>query len=157
MAIYQLLFFGSSPNSHAAVGYISGHNFWTNQDLGPLSTSKWPSEPQFCERWRLYIWQKNGQKRSYNSHLWVTFILKQSLEGCPGCPFLAFPVSTLGQKYLGICITKLTETELPIAVQDREQNYDLEVLRDIHIYLIVKYILTSLWHWEENSLVIKKL
>ena len=37
------------------------HNFWTNQNLEQLSTSKWPSEPQFCERWT-YIRQKNGQK-----------------------------------------------------------------------------------------------
>ena len=37
------------------------HNFWTNWDLEPWSTSKWPSEPQFCERWT-YKWRKNGQK-----------------------------------------------------------------------------------------------
>ena len=43
-----------------------------------MSTSKWPSEPQFCERWR-YIWRKNGQKRSYNSYLRVTFVSKHSL------------------------------------------------------------------------------
>ena len=58
--------------------YIWVHEFWTNVDLDLLSTSKWPSEPQFCERWK-YIWQKNGQKWSYNSYLRVTFILKQSL------------------------------------------------------------------------------
>ena len=57
------LFFRSSPNSHADSGYIWGHNFWTNQSLDPLSTSKWPSEPQFCERYS-YSWQKNGQKWS---------------------------------------------------------------------------------------------
>ena len=39
---------------------ISCHIFKT-QDSDPLSTSKWPSEPQFCERWP-YICQKNGQK-----------------------------------------------------------------------------------------------
>ena len=33
MAIYQLLFFGSLLNLHAASGYIWGHNFWTNQYL----------------------------------------------------------------------------------------------------------------------------
>ena len=43
-----------------------------------MYTSKWPCEPQFCERWRC-IWRKNGQKRSYNSYLRVTFISKQSL------------------------------------------------------------------------------
>ena len=44
--------------------YIWGHNVWTNQDVDPLSTSKWPTEPQFCERW-IYSWQKmarNGRK-----------------------------------------------------------------------------------------------
>ena len=40
MAIYQLLFFGNSPNLHGASDYIWGHNFWPNQDLEPLSTSK---------------------------------------------------------------------------------------------------------------------
>ena len=37
------------------------HNFWTNWD--PISTSKWFSEPKFCERWT-YIWLKNDQKWS---------------------------------------------------------------------------------------------
>ena len=43
-----------------------------------MSTSKWPPKPQFCERWR-YIWQKNGQKLSYNSYKRVTFISEHSL------------------------------------------------------------------------------
>jgi hypothetical protein len=30
--------------------YVLCHNYYTNQNLDPLSTSKWPSEPQFCER-----------------------------------------------------------------------------------------------------------
>ena len=30
---------------------ILSHNFWTNYDLDLFSTSKWPSEPQFCERY----------------------------------------------------------------------------------------------------------
>ena len=51
MAIYQLLFFWNLPNLHGASGYIWGHNFSPNLELGPLSTSKWPSEPQFCERY----------------------------------------------------------------------------------------------------------
>ena len=38
------------------------HSFWTNQNLGKLSTSKWPFEPQFCERC-LYSCQKND-------HMW---------------------------------------------------------------------------------------
>ena len=62
MAIYQLLFFGSLPNLYAALGYIWGHNFWTNQDLDLFSISKWPSEPQFCERWT-YKWQKKWPER----------------------------------------------------------------------------------------------
>jgi hypothetical protein len=28
------------------------HNFWTNYDLDLFSTSKWPSDLQFCERYR---------------------------------------------------------------------------------------------------------
>ena len=35
------------------------HNFWTNYDLDLFSTSKWPSELQFCERY-LCRWQKIG-------------------------------------------------------------------------------------------------
>ena len=42
---------------------ILRHDFWTNWDLEPWSTSKWLSEPQFCERWTCK-WQKNGQKWS---------------------------------------------------------------------------------------------
>jgi hypothetical protein len=34
-------------------------NFWTNYDLDLFSTSKWPSELQFCERY-LCIWRKIG-------------------------------------------------------------------------------------------------
>ena len=41
------------------------HNFWTNWDLDPVSTSKWPSEHQFCERWK-HSCQKNDQKWSKN-------------------------------------------------------------------------------------------
>ena len=50
MTINQLLFFGSLPNLHGVSGCIWGHNFISNQDLDPFRTSKWPSEPQFCER-----------------------------------------------------------------------------------------------------------
>ena len=50
MAIYQWLFFGSLPNSHTASGPIWGYNFWTNQDLDPLSISKSMSQPQNCDR-----------------------------------------------------------------------------------------------------------
>ncbi len=47
-----------------------------NLDL--LSTSKWPSEPQFCERWTC-IFQKNGQKWLYNLICGVSFISNQSI------------------------------------------------------------------------------
>ena len=61
---------------------VSCHNFWTNQNLDQLSTSKWPSEPQFCERWT-YIWQKKWPemvvKRSFmrNIHFKSAFIIAQ--------------------------------------------------------------------------------
>ena len=61
-----------------ASGYLLDHSFWTNWNSDLLSTSKWPSEPQFCER-KAYIWQKSGQKRSYSSHLRVTFVSDRSL------------------------------------------------------------------------------
>ena len=41
--------------------YTLCHKLRTNQILGLLSTPKWSSEPQFCERWT-YSWRKNGQK-----------------------------------------------------------------------------------------------
>ena len=69
-AIYQVLFF------HELAKVPCG--FWINKDLDMLSASKWPSESQFCERWR-YTAQKNGQIWSYNCHLWVIIISKQSL------------------------------------------------------------------------------
>ena len=72
--------------------YIWGHNFWTNYNLDLLRTSKWPSEPQFCERWR-YIWQNIGQKRSHKSYLRVTFISKHSLVCIKICAILSFQTS----------------------------------------------------------------
>ena len=56
------------------------YNFWTNQNLDKVSTSKWPSELQFCERCT-YIWQKmarNGRKTVIYKG---TFVSNQSLEG----------------------------------------------------------------------------
>ena len=41
------------------------HNLWTNQNLDPVITSKWPSELQFCERWIYSLEKKiarNGRK-----------------------------------------------------------------------------------------------
>ena len=43
---------------------------WSNLDFNILSTSKWPSGPQFCERLSCN-WQINDQKWSKNGHLWV--------------------------------------------------------------------------------------
>ena len=42
--------------------WILCHNFWNNQNLHPLSISKWPSEPQFCERY-IHL-QRNCRKWS---------------------------------------------------------------------------------------------
>ena len=42
---------------------IFNYNIWINQGFYLLSTSKWPSEPQFCEIWS-YSCQKSGQKWS---------------------------------------------------------------------------------------------
>jgi len=53
-------------------------NFWSNQNVDLLSTSKWPSEPQFCEIWT-YIWQKmvrNGRTKAIYKG---TFISIQTL------------------------------------------------------------------------------
>ena len=97
MAIYQLLFFGSSPNLHVASDYIWGHNFWPNQDLDPLNTSKWPSEPQFYERcshiWpgmvvqRSFIKEDSFLYRLYNSYLRGSFISEQTLLTLQFAPF----------------------------------------------------------------------
>ena len=56
------------------------HNFWTNYDLDLISTSKWMSEFQFCERY-LCRWQKSDQKWWKNGHFWnlnLTFFFFQN-------------------------------------------------------------------------------
>ena len=45
------------------------HSLRSNLYLDTLSTLKWPSEPQFCERY-LCSWQKNDQKWLKNGHFW---------------------------------------------------------------------------------------
>ena len=57
MSIYHFV----SPEKYI---YILCHNGWTNWGTDPVSTSKWPSEPQFCERYSCR-WRKlarNGHK-----------------------------------------------------------------------------------------------
>ena len=51
------------PNSVLLAQMNLSHHIFKTQDSDPLSTSKWPSESQFCERWP-YICHKNGQKWS---------------------------------------------------------------------------------------------
>ena len=48
--IYQLLFFRKLAKSVNENICILCHNFKPNEDLETLSTSKWPSKPQFCGR-----------------------------------------------------------------------------------------------------------
>ena len=57
------------------------HCSWSNQALDTLSPSKWLFESQFCERC-LCSWQKNGQKWSWNGHLWVINFLSFFLQNC---------------------------------------------------------------------------
>ena len=45
------------PQAHLANSETD--HVWTNQDLDLLSTSKWSSEPQFCERYE-FGWLNNG-------------------------------------------------------------------------------------------------
>ena len=59
----NVCFFTKLQNTKNGNICIFWHNLRTNQILDLLSTSKWPSKPQFCERWT-YKWQKNGQKWS---------------------------------------------------------------------------------------------
>ena len=62
------------------------HNFWSNQDVDLLSTSKWPSEPQFCERWT-YIWQKRARygRSKYKGHsfLYSLYVERTGLTTFP--------------------------------------------------------------------------
>ena len=52
------------------------HNFLTNQNLDQLSISKWPSEPQLCERWT-YIWQKIAKNgRNIVIYLYLSFRIR---------------------------------------------------------------------------------
>ena len=54
-------------------------NFWTNHNLDQISTTKWPSEPQFCERWT-YIWRKMARNYWFmrNIHFESVFSSKMS-------------------------------------------------------------------------------
>ena len=52
-------FFTKSQKSRNINICVLCHNFWPNYNLDLLSTSKWPSEPQFCERY-VCRWQKFG-------------------------------------------------------------------------------------------------
>ena len=57
------------------------HNFWSNQNVDLLSTSKWPSEPQFCERWT-YIRQKRaryGRSNIRDIRFHTVFMLKEQV------------------------------------------------------------------------------
>ena len=47
------------------------HNFYTNHNLDLFNTSKWPSEPQFCERWTYIckIWPEVVFQRSFIKEL----------------------------------------------------------------------------------------
>ena len=58
--------------------WVLCHNFWTNQNLNQVSTSKWPSELQFCERCT-YTWQKMARNGLKTVIYKGTFILNQSL------------------------------------------------------------------------------
>ena len=44
-------------------------SFWSNYNFYILSTSKWPSESQFCERY-LHNCPKNDQKCFWHGHFW---------------------------------------------------------------------------------------
>ena len=64
----------SQKNGNGNICILS-HNLWINQGLDLLSTSKWPSEPQFCEMWS-YSYQKmagNGHKTAISDHFWPFF------------------------------------------------------------------------------------
>ena len=53
-------------------------SFWSNSDSDPLSTSKWPFESQFFQRF-WFSWQKNGQKFSeFNRYLLIFSKNKQT-------------------------------------------------------------------------------
>ena len=56
-------FFTKSQKSRNRNICVLCHNFWPNYNLNLLSTSKWPSELQFCERY-VCIWRKFGWKWS---------------------------------------------------------------------------------------------
>ena len=58
---------------------ILSHKFWMNQGSDLLSTLKWPSKPQFCERY-WYSRQKNDQKWSYRAIYEFSFVSDQSID-----------------------------------------------------------------------------
>jgi hypothetical protein len=50
MTIYQLLFFGSSPNLQGASGYIWRHNFWLTRDIGICKQLFWTLHNSFFNK-----------------------------------------------------------------------------------------------------------
>ena len=61
-------------------------SFWSNWDLDTFSPSKWPSAPQFCERY-ICSWQKsdqkwleNGQTQKLSFFYWPVFTCKSLLS-----------------------------------------------------------------------------
>ena len=48
--INAFFFYNTAKRGNGNICILT-HNFWFNQHLDQLGTSKWPSEPQFCEIW----------------------------------------------------------------------------------------------------------
>ena len=55
-----IFFYNIAKNGNGNICILS-HNFWMNQGSDLFSTSKWPSQPQFCE-----IWSHSYQKIAWN-------------------------------------------------------------------------------------------
>ena len=55
------------------------HNFWTNYDLDLFSTSKWPSELQFCEK---YLCKLDGKKLARHGLKTATYYAASFLLHC---------------------------------------------------------------------------
>ena len=71
-------------------------SFWSKSDSDLFSTSKWRSEPQFCEKYKCSLW-RNDQKWLWNgqNHRWVRFLAHKTIMVLFSIPFYKLPWSRM--------------------------------------------------------------
>ena len=100
------------------------HKFWTHQNLDTLSTSKWPSEPQFCEKWT-YIWPEMVVEQSFMNLFYletIYYIVSSICYGSTSCGVFQAGGTKLEMFLLKINVPKGNYWILIIGVMGRCQK-----------------------------------